>query len=190
MPLLLHWATKSVKIPVSVDFEAGYSSNPDQVADYVKQLTEIGVVGINIEDGIVENGKRVLGDSNDLSNKIKAIKAKTNVFINARTDTYTTKQPQALDEAIKRALEYEKAGADAIFVPLIESREDISTFISNVQLPLNVFTTPNLPDYETLAQMGVKRISHGAKQYDLLLKKSSLIFEAFIRTKDYSIILK
>ena len=34
----------AVKIPVSVDFEAGYSADPNQVANYVKQLTEMKAV--------------------------------------------------------------------------------------------------------------------------------------------------
>src|SRR5690606_24278127 len=44
---------KKVNIPVSVDFEAGYSDNPQVVAQNVKRLSDIGVVGINLEGGIV-----------------------------------------------------------------------------------------------------------------------------------------
>src|SRR5690606_5291210 len=44
---------KAVDIPVSVDFEAGYSDNPEKVAQHVKQLADLGVVGINLEDGKV-----------------------------------------------------------------------------------------------------------------------------------------
>lgn len=177
------------KVPVSVDFEAGYSDNPQQVATYVKQLTDLGVAGINLEDGIVKDGKRILGDADKLSDKIKAIKSVTDVFINARTDTYTTKHPDALNESIARAKLYKDAGADGIFVPLIETAEDIQKFVAEVDLPLNVFTTPNLPDYEALGKLGVKRISHGAKQYDLLMKKSEEIFKEFQQKKEYKTVL-
>lgn len=180
---------KSVKIPVSVDFEAGYSSNPEQVADYVKQLTDIGVVGINLEDGVVKDGKRVLEDAESLAAKIKAIKAKTDIFINARADTFTTKHENALDEAIRRSNLYASAGADGVFIPLIESEEDIKAFVEKVKVPLNVFTTPKLPDYETLGKLGVKRISHGAKQYDQLMKISEGIFTDFYKEKDYKLVL-
>ena len=95
---------KSVKIPVSVDFESGYSDDPDQVAKYVKQLVELGVAGINLEDGKVVKSTRTLGKATLLSDKIAAIKALTkNIFINARTDTYTTKHETALEETLKRA---------------------------------------------------------------------------------------
>ncbi len=180
---------ESVKIPVSVDFEAGYSSDPKQVAKYVKKLVDIGVVGINLEDGIVKNGKRELGSSKLLSDKIEAIKSNTDVFINARTDTFTTKHPQALEEAIARSKEYGDAGADGFFVPLIEKEEDITEFVNNIKLPLNVFTTPNLPDYEKLGKLGVKRISHGAKQYDQLMRKSEEIFTDFLESKNYKVVL-
>ncbi len=176
-------------VPLSVDFEAGYSDDPQQVAQYVKQLTELGIAGINLEDGVVKDGKRVLEEANVLAEKIKAIKAATNIFINARADTYTTKHPDSLNESISRALIYKAAGADGIFVPLIEKEEDIKLFVAKVDIPLNVFTTPGLPDYETLAKLGVKRISHGAKQYELLMKKSETIFKDFLQTKDYKLVL-
>jgi len=180
---------KHATVPLSVDFEAGYSDNPEEVAKHVKQLTDLGVAGINLEDGKVENGKRILGDANLLAEKIKAIKSSTQLFINARTDTYTTKHPNALEESISRGQLYKSAGADGMFVPLIEKEEDIKSFISKVGLPLNVFASPTLPDYETLAKWGVKRISHGAKQFELLMKKSEEIFKEFQQTKDYSLVL-
>lgn len=177
------------KTPVSVDFEAGYAEDPNQVAKYVKQLTDIGVVGINLEDGIVKDGKRVLGDAKLMAAKIKAIKETTAIFINARIDTHTTKHPDSLNESISRALIYKSAGADGIFLPLIENKTDIKSFIAKIDLPLNVFTTPKLPDYQTLGKLGVKRISHGAKQYELLMKKSEEIFKSFMQTKDYKLVL-
>ena len=179
----------NVKIPVSVDFEAGYSDDPSTVAAYVKQLADSGVVGINLEDGIVKDGKRILGSAALLAEKIKAIKATTDIFINARTDTYTTKASKPLEHTIERSLLYKEAGADGIFAPLIETVSDIQTFIERVQLPLNVFVTTSLPNVEALGNLGVGRISHGAKQYEQLMKKSEYIFKDFIRNHNYSVIL-
>ncbi len=176
-------------IPVSVDFESGYSEKPKKVAKKVKKLTELGVVGINLEDSHVKNGKRQLQSPDMLAAKIKAIKDATDIFINARTDTYTTKHQEPLKEACKRANTYGKAGADGIFVPLIESEHDLKTFLDEIKLPLNVFTTPNLPDYETLKTLGVHRISHGGKQYDQLMARSQELFKDFLSKKEYAIIL-
>lgn len=180
---------KAVKIPVSVDFEAGYADNPEQVAENVKKLTDIGVVGINLEDGIVKEGKRILDDADNLAAKIKAIKSKTEIFINARADTYTTEHPEALEESIRRALIYAEAGADGIFIPLMKSEAEIHVFTKKVELPLNVFVNAKLADYNQLGEWGVKRISHGAKQYELLIKKSEEIFKEFLESKNYKIVL-
>lgn len=77
-----------VKIPVSVDSEAGYSSDPAKVAEYTNTLIDMGVAGINLEDGT---------HSPDLTaRKIEAIKnaahrKNSNIFINARADVYLKK---------------------------------------------------------------------------------------------------
>jgi len=172
---------KAVGIPVSVDFEAGYSDDPDTVAKYVQQLADLGVVGINLEDGKVIDNERKLQDTLVLANKIKAIKAHTpHMFINARADTYTTKHPQMLEESVRRAALYEGAGADGLFIPLVETKEDIQKIVSSTQLPLNIFLTDKLPDLETLHQWGVKRLSHGAKIYEWLTEKNIDVFQYFV----------
>ncbi|WP_400262781.1 isocitrate lyase/phosphoenolpyruvate mutase family protein [Sphingobacterium sp. SG20118] len=172
---------KSVKIPVSVDFESGYSDDPDQVAKYVKQLVELGVAGINLEDGKVVKSKRTLGKATLLSDKIAAIKALTkNIFINARTDTYTTKHETALEETLKRAQIYDQAGADGFFVPLAETKVDIEKIVNSTRLPLNLFLTDKLPKAAVLTEIGVKRLSHGAKIYEYLVAENTKLFHDFL----------
>src|SRR5579863_948734 len=68
-------------LPVSVDFESGYSSDPEAVAAAIKELRALGVAGINLEDGGA--------DPEVLEQKILAIKralksANEDIFINAR----------------------------------------------------------------------------------------------------------
>src|SRR5512147_2276186 len=43
---------KAVQVPVTVDIEAGYGKNLDEVIASVKQIISTGIVGINIEDSI------------------------------------------------------------------------------------------------------------------------------------------
>src|ERR1700704_4010892 len=40
-----------LKSPLSVDIEGGYSDDPAKVAQLARQLVDVGVAGINIEDG-------------------------------------------------------------------------------------------------------------------------------------------
>src|SRR4051812_20595100 len=43
--------TRVIRVPLTVDIEAGYSSDPAAVADTVAALMDVGAVGINLEDG-------------------------------------------------------------------------------------------------------------------------------------------
>lgn len=176
---------KAVDIPVSVDFEAGYSSDPEEVADAVQKLAKIGVVGINLEDGVVKDGKRQLEGAPILEAKIKAIRAKTDIFINARTDTYVTKHEDAKNESVKRVKLYTEAGADGIFIPLIAKEEDIAAIVSVTDLPLNVFAIPTIPTFDTLAKLGVKRISYGAKVYEKVIESAEAIFKGIQESKSF-----
>lgn len=173
---------KAVKIPVSVDFEAGYSSSAIEVADNVQRLVNIGVVGINLEDGKVIKGQRKMIDAQAHADKIKAIKAlHKNIFINARIDTYTTKFDKALEESIRRAKIYEEAGADGLFIPLAETTADIKAIVESTKLPLNLFLTEKLPSIKDLGSLGVKRLSHGAKIYEWLVAKNTSAFKDYLK---------
>jgi 2-methylisocitrate lyase-like PEP mutase family enzyme len=41
-----------VQVPVTVDIEAGYGNNLNEILDSVKKIIATGIVGINIEDSI------------------------------------------------------------------------------------------------------------------------------------------
>ena len=53
---------KSTTLPLTVDIEAGYGHTPEAIAGNIIKLTNLGVVGINIEDSIVVKGERQLCD--------------------------------------------------------------------------------------------------------------------------------
>src|SRR6202047_857413 len=44
----------SVDLPVSVDFEGGYTEDNALLADNISQLLDLGIVGINFEDRVVK----------------------------------------------------------------------------------------------------------------------------------------
>ena len=152
-------------IPVSVDIEGGYSREIPEVLANIKKLCDIGVAGINIEDSVVDNGRKLL-PVDDFKQKVVAIKEylqreQMDLFINVRTDTYLLQIPNALTETQKRVEIYESAGADGVFIPCIVNSDDIKTIINGTTLPVNVMCMPDLPAFEELAQLGVKRISMG-----------------------------
>ncbi len=44
----------SVSLPVTLDFEGGYSEVDEQLAENISQIIDLGVIGINFEDRVVK----------------------------------------------------------------------------------------------------------------------------------------
>ena len=151
-------ALASLRCYVSVDIEDGYSDDPEAVADYAAQLP---IDGLNIEDST--DGRLI--DPALAAAKVAAIKQRDpEVFINARVDTYWLGQQANLASTIERALRYVDAGADGIFVPLANDRDELAEIIRNVPRPLNTLPVPGITLPE-LAQLGVARVSTGSVAY-------------------------
>ena len=184
----------STPLQVSVDIEAGYTNNTDILNHYVERLVDIGIVGINLEDGITNGEDRKLAPINVLEEKIKSIKTYLqskgkNIFINARIDTYTTKHEDAFNETLNRAQTYEAAGADGVFIPLIEDDHEIKTVLETVKIPLNVFLTPKLKDYQHIGSLGVHRISSGNKIQAKVIEFTDELFQEIYQTKNFDRII-
>ncbi|MEO1513749.1 MAG: isocitrate lyase/phosphoenolpyruvate mutase family protein [Bacteroidota bacterium] len=162
--------TQSTNIPLTVDLEGGYSRQPDQIVEHIKQLIDMGVVGINLEDSIVREKREILPVT-IFSKTLESIctslhRQGLNMFLNVRTDAFLLGLPQARQDTIQRGQQYQEAGADGLFVPCVEKAQDIQAIADALDLPLNVMCMPNLPDFATLSQLGVKRISMGNFAYD------------------------
>jgi 2-methylisocitrate lyase-like PEP mutase family enzyme len=151
----------STDLPLSVDFERGYSNDLVVINEQIQQLLDIGVVGINLEDA---QGQDVYLRKLD---SIKNYLAKTNqqLFINARTDVYLQKLASPLETVILRAGLYRDAGADGLFVTGIGDAAVIKQISMAVSLPVNVVGNPNLATVEALQIAGVKRISMAVFPY-------------------------
>ncbi len=153
------------RVPVSVDLERGYGNSTQAVRDVAAALIDLGVAGINIEDG-TRPGTRELGPPEVLCERIAAIRAlDARFFINARTDTHIVPwdDPAArFEETLRRAALCAAAGADGIFVPGLSSPEEIEGLSRAVALPVNVYAGyAGAPTAESLGQAGARRISLG-----------------------------
>lgn len=170
--------TKGIGLPLTVDLEGGYSEDPAEIAANIRTLSELGVVGVNLEDSIVRETRELLEPA-VFAARLAAVRARleednVEMFINARVDTYIMsfygmELPDALGETLKRVEAYEKAGADGVFVPLIVKPEDIAAVTQATKLPLNVSCMPGLPDLDSLTDLGVKRVSMGNLWYAKVL---------------------
>lgn len=148
-----------IQLPFTVDIEQGYSDEPIQVAELVVQLAELGVAGINIEDGTATPEL--------LCAKIRACRSLLNgraLFINARTDVYLAQLatgPEAVAECRRRMALYQEAGADGAFVPGLTDLAVTKQLSQHSSLPLNLMGWPEGATIEDLTETGVKRISAG-----------------------------
>lgn len=174
-----------LEVPFSVDMERGFGKDVDSVLHNIEQLCRTGVAGINIEDSgnTGPNPLRGVSEFKPLITAIKNFLARKglDLFINIRTDAYLHKVPDPLDETVKRVQAYEQAGADGVFVPFILKENEIKSVAAACKIPLNVLAAPGLPDFPTLAALGVRRVSMGSWLYRSLqadLKRKIEIFKS------------
>ena len=161
--------TRAVSVPVSADLEAAYGTTPEAIADTMREAIEIGVCGVNFEDGTGLADKPLVELERQVDN-IHAIRAAAQasgvpLVINARVDTYllgVSDDAGRFAETIKRAHAYLQAGADCIFVIGLRRGDIISRLAPEIPGPLNILTGPGAPSIPELEKMGVARISFGS----------------------------
>lgn len=166
-----------VRVPLSVDIERGYGQSLDATCDLVRALLALGVVGVNIEDGI-DPRTRTLNAPDELTRRIEVLRtvseqAGVALFINARTDVFCAPDVRAearCEEALRRSRLYASAGADGFFVPGLASLVDISRLSEGCTLPLNVYAGgPGAPAVREVARCGARRVSLGCGPLQALL---------------------
>lgn len=152
-----------IRVPLTVDIEAGYSDDPRAVGRLVARVLAAGAVGINIEDGD--------GSPDLMCKKIAVIRESVahlgvDLFINTRTDIYLrsiASGAAAIEEIIHRASRYRAAGGDGLFVPGLANTDAMQAIAAAIKpMPLNIMAVPNLPPMDMLQRHGVRRLSAGS----------------------------
>jgi 2-methylisocitrate lyase-like PEP mutase family enzyme len=184
----------SITVPLTVDIETGYGNNDQQITDNVLHLADLGVAGINIEDSVIQKSDRSLKDATAFAKTIthikKSLKARgLDLFINVRCDTYILNVDNKQQETVNRLKIYNNSGADGIFLPFISDEKDIVAAVENSTLPLNVMCVPNLPDFDTLNKLGVKRVTMGPFIFHKVYAGINQLSKAIIATKNFESIL-
>jgi 2-methylisocitrate lyase-like PEP mutase family enzyme len=160
----------AVRVPVTADFEAGYGSSLDDVADAAKALVAAGVVGLNFEDitGPNEADHVELGLQVRKIQKLREVSAAVMgvpLVVNARTDIFLLPiGPEAtrFDRTVERLRAYHQAGADCVFAPGVTDIPTITRLVKAVDAPLNILLTGSCPAPRELEKLGVARASAGS----------------------------
>ena len=164
----------SVEIPLTVDFEGAYSTDPEEGGANVARLKETGAVGCNFEDQVIGGeGVHPLGLQ---TRRIAAIRKAVgdDFYINARTDLFLKTQTYddaLVDQVVERGKAFASAGASGFFVPRLAEPRQIERVVREVPLPLNVIAFPGAPGKKIWAEAGVARISHGPFPHRALMAK-------------------
>lgn len=161
-----HQICAATDLPVNADLENGFSHDPQEAAEVLREAYAAGAVGGSLED--------FTGDLNspiyDLNHAVERISAAVEVrntlpgafVLTARAEDRLYGRMD-LDETIKRLQAFETSGADVLYAPGLYSREEIKMVTDSVTKPVNVvmgFADPTIT-FEDLKQIGVSRISIG-----------------------------
>ena len=164
----------AVALPLTVDFESAYSTDPEEGGANVAGLKETGAVGCNFEDQII--GGEGLHPLDLQVKRISAIRSAVgeDFYINARTDLFLKTQTHddaLIDQVVERGKAFADAGASGFFVPRLSDPKQIERVVREVPLPLNLIAFPGAPYKKAWAEAGVARISHGPFPHRALMAK-------------------
>lgn len=152
----------AVDVPVSVDLENGFGPAPEDAAAAIARAAEAGAVGGSIEDWD-RDGTYLYGMDEAVARVAAAVEtARALPFpftVTARAENHIRGNPD-LDDTIARLRAYERAGADVLYAPGLDSAAEIAAVRAAVSKPLNVLARPHLTAAEIFAA-GAQRISVG-----------------------------
>ncbi|MCO6497258.1 MAG: isocitrate lyase/phosphoenolpyruvate mutase family protein [Chitinophagaceae bacterium] len=184
--------TRVVSIPVSADIEAGYyADDHDKFYQFICDVIEAGIVGINLEDADSK-----AGGMRDQDKQLELIRLArkagndkgVNIYINARTDAYERAAGDLdarIQACIDRAKAFEGAGADGIFVPFTKEMETIAKLKQGISLPLNILISNTL-DVAGLRKLKVNRVTVGGKPILATLHTLRKVAESLKAGDDWS----
>ncbi|MBN3454844.1 isocitrate lyase/phosphoenolpyruvate mutase family protein [Mycobacterium sp. DSM 3803] len=157
--------TAAVDVPVSVDIESGYGEPPQRIID---GLLGAGAVGLNIEDTVHREGKRLRG-AEEHAELVGALRkaadaSGVHVVLNARTDLFLRQDGDESDRvqrAIARLKLAADQGADCLYPVGRHDPDTLRLLASELPLPINAIAVPEADDPASFGPLGVGRISFG-----------------------------
>ena len=187
----------ATSLPVICDCDNGYGG-PVNVMRTVREFEEAGVAGFWIEDQIFPKrcghfeGKKIVSREEMITKIEAAVETRRDpdLVIIARTDA---KAVFGLDEAISRARDYVKAGADMIFVEAPRSRDELRKIASSIEAPqmVNLVEGGKTPlvTIKELEEMGFKIASFSGSSQKIAIRAIQKFLLDFHETGDIRLYL-
>ena len=158
----LEMLVAATDLPVNADFENGFGDAPEDIVANVVRAVHTGIAGLSIEDW---SGERMY-DLDLATERVAAARAAIDgvdpsVMLIGRNENFRVPGMTA-DQSIARAVAYAAAGADCLFVPMLQDHGALKELVSAVApKPLSMI----IPHYDDpiceWAALGVRRGSTG-----------------------------
>ena len=167
--MIAHVATlaSATTLPVSADLENGFADEPEIAAQTIRLAGAAGAVGGSIEDA-TGRAEQPIYEHALAAERVRAAAESAHALgfpftLTARAENYLNGR-RDLGDTIKRLQAYQQAGADVLYAPGVNSKDDIAALVSSVDRPVNVLmglkgVSLSLAE---LSALGVKRISVGS----------------------------
>ena len=159
--------TAAVDVPVNADFAAGYGKTPSDVADSVGRCVATGVAGLSIEDA-TGGPSAPLYELPAAVERVQAAREAIDrsgggVLLTARAECYLVGHYDPFRESIRRLQAYAEAGADVLFAPGVQEKEEIQGIVKAIRpKPFNLLVSHDIGlGVADIAALGVRRISVG-----------------------------
>jgi len=187
---------RSVDIPVTADFEAGYSDNIAGLQENISRLLDTGAVGINFEDSFDDSTR--LRPISEQVERIKAVREAADrkgihLVINARADSFFAEgfasEEERIEDVVTRLNAYAQAGADCVYPVGRGDKETLQILRKRISAPINVLATAKTASLKEMQELGINRVSFGPYLFRSLLAKLSEMQDEILNMGGYGIVM-
>ena len=187
---------RSVDLPVTADFEAGYSDSIEGLQENISRLLDTGAVGINFEDSFDDSSH--LRPIAEQAERIKAVREAAerkgvHLVINARADSFFAEgfssDEERIEDVVTRLNAYIQAGADTTYPVGRGDKETLKILRKRISAPINVLATAKTASLKELQELGINRVSFGPYIFRSLLAKMSAMQDEILNMGGYDIVM-
>lgn len=187
---------RSVDLPVTADFEAGYADTIEDLQENISRLLDTGAVGINFEDSFDDSAH--LRPIPTQVERIKAVREVAerrgvHLVINARADSFFAEgfssDEERIEDVVTRLNAYTQAGAECVYPVGRGDKETLTILRKRLTAPINVLATAKTASLNELQALGINRVSFGPYIFRSLLAKMSAMQDEIKYMGDYGIVM-
>lgn len=186
---------RSVDLPVTADFEAGYADTIEGLQENISRLLDTGAVGINFEDSWDDSSHlRPIAEQVERIKAVREAAARKGIplVVNARADSFFAdgfaSDDERIEDVITRVNAYVQAGADCVYPIGRGDRETLTVLRKRIHAPINVLATAKTASLRELQEIRINRVSFGPYIFRSLLAKTSAMYDEIKNLGDYAIV--